>query len=435
METIEKCIYCNKTEDLSISDIIPFAITGAKLKKKFVCKEHNSQTNKEFESDSIKELDYFRNQLGFKTREGASIKYRGKIVIDDLVIKNVDLSDKQFFYTQQILSTKQNGHKIILGNINLLKERIGVNPEEIDSSKISVEYKFSIEQLFMSTKMKRTVAKIAYEWHCYKNSVSGYNVKFEDIVSFIIDGNEKDGIVECVVDAHAYSVASQLCELGTNSIYEYIDNEGNCFVIFNFWNVIIYKVKVSKNNNATCKKENFIEMERYNVDGTKDSITFGIYSLNGGIDVISESCEKAMKRLYNLYIRNLEMLSTHTVVTVFTLRQMIDDLLLDIKYLENENSTIADFLKYEEWKRVILIKILLVFSQTTEYNFDASFNFNLQQILGTHEFFRINRDDLNELIKKIVESYKAGELIFELRKGIDFFDKCYQSEIDRINSQ
>ena len=30
----DKCIYCNSTENLTVSDIITYALTGAKLKKK-----------------------------------------------------------------------------------------------------------------------------------------------------------------------------------------------------------------------------------------------------------------------------------------------------------------------------------------------------------------------------------------------------------------
>lgn len=433
MSTVDKCIYCNTTENLSISDIIPYAFTGAKLKKRFVCKEHNSHTNKEFESDSIKEWDFFRNQLGFKTRDGDSIKYKGNIVIEDIIINNAELSNKRHFYTNQILSTIHNGHKVIVGNSSLLKERHGIKTDDIDSNKITIEYKFSLDKLFISQKMKRTVAKIAYEWHCYKNGIIGYQKRFKNIVSFILEGNEQYDTVECVVDAHSYTVANQLCELGTNSIYEYIDKVGDCYVVFNFWNVAIYKVRISRCNAPICTKENLIDMERYNPDGTNDSIIFGVYSLNGGIDVISESCEVAMRRLYNLYIRNLEMLSTHTVMTVFTLRQMVNDLIIEMNFLESGKQTISDFLEYEEWKRVILIKTLLIFSQSPEYNFKESFNSNLQLLLGTKEFFKVDKDDLNKLIKGIIASHESGSLISDLKKGIDFFDKCYQNEIDRIN--
>ena len=45
-----KCIYCNNESDLTVSDIIPYALTGAKLKKRFVCKEHNGFTNDNYEN-------------------------------------------------------------------------------------------------------------------------------------------------------------------------------------------------------------------------------------------------------------------------------------------------------------------------------------------------------------------------------------------------
>ena len=38
-----RCIYCN-SDDLSLSDVISCALTGAKITRKFVCKEHNKFT-------------------------------------------------------------------------------------------------------------------------------------------------------------------------------------------------------------------------------------------------------------------------------------------------------------------------------------------------------------------------------------------------------
>ena len=44
-----KCIYCNSEAELTSSDIITYAITGAKLTKSFVCKTHNAFTNDNFQ--------------------------------------------------------------------------------------------------------------------------------------------------------------------------------------------------------------------------------------------------------------------------------------------------------------------------------------------------------------------------------------------------
>lgn len=43
-----RCIYCN-SDDLSVSDIISYVLTGAKLTKRFVCHKHNKFTNDNYE--------------------------------------------------------------------------------------------------------------------------------------------------------------------------------------------------------------------------------------------------------------------------------------------------------------------------------------------------------------------------------------------------
>ena len=53
-----KCIYCNST-DLTTSDIISCALTGKKLTRRFVCREHNAFTNNNFEKKAIKKLGLF----------------------------------------------------------------------------------------------------------------------------------------------------------------------------------------------------------------------------------------------------------------------------------------------------------------------------------------------------------------------------------------
>lgn len=100
--------------DLTVSDIIPYALTGAKITRRFVCRKHNKETNEKFESNVIEKFAMFRNHLGLKTREGNTIKYRGNLIISDNVkIKNAKLSDKTSLYSKQILTTTNgNGKRI-----------------------------------------------------------------------------------------------------------------------------------------------------------------------------------------------------------------------------------------------------------------------------------------------------------------------------------
>lgn len=47
-----KCIYCGTTEDLSESDIIPDALTNAKITNRNVCrKNHNNEFSDMFEAE------------------------------------------------------------------------------------------------------------------------------------------------------------------------------------------------------------------------------------------------------------------------------------------------------------------------------------------------------------------------------------------------
>ena len=55
-----KCIYCNSEAELTSSDIITYAITGAKLTKSFVCKTHNAFTNDNYEKKFVADLELKR---------------------------------------------------------------------------------------------------------------------------------------------------------------------------------------------------------------------------------------------------------------------------------------------------------------------------------------------------------------------------------------
>lgn len=68
-EKMQRCIY-GDSMDLTVSDIIPYALTGAKITRRFVCRKHNKETNEKFESNVIERFAVFRNYLGLKTREG-----------------------------------------------------------------------------------------------------------------------------------------------------------------------------------------------------------------------------------------------------------------------------------------------------------------------------------------------------------------------------
>lgn len=74
------CIYCGTTEDLSVSDIIPDALTNAKILNPNVCRiAHNNKFSDMFEDEIIKSMALITNELDIKSSKGK--KYATFLVI------------------------------------------------------------------------------------------------------------------------------------------------------------------------------------------------------------------------------------------------------------------------------------------------------------------------------------------------------------------
>ena len=161
-----KCIYCNST-DLTISDIISCALTGKKLTRRFVCREHNAFTNNNFEKKAIKNLAFFRNALGLTDRSGNIVKYEADIIIDGIVLPNVKITDRSAFYENRkiLYHSEIDGKEFLVGSLDQLRKKRDIEEDRIkilDTSDASLNVTFSLEKLFASNEMLCTIAKIAY---------------------------------------------------------------------------------------------------------------------------------------------------------------------------------------------------------------------------------------------------------------------------------
>lgn len=430
-EKMQRCIYCDSM-DLTVSDIIPYALTGAKITRRFVCRKHNKETNEKFESNVIEKFAVFRNYLGLKTREGNTIKYRGNLIISDNVkIKNAKLSDKTSLYSRQILTTTNgNGERIKIGNIDRLKQISNAKPNILDMGNAEIECEFSLNDLIISNEMKRTVAKIAYEWHCYNNSILRYENRYAEIISYILEENKTNSdIVENVIDGYEYEIALNYCEYGTHSIYEYVDKRGCCYVIFNFWNVVIYKIRIADDYDPNTSEINIITMYMYNIDGSNKKREYGKI---GGIDVLSEKSESALFRLKNFYIKNINSLLSTLSLTIFTVKQMTVNLKIDFELFKNNKVELAQLLNYEEYRRVFIIYFLLILQEQEEcYDFNQSFNYNLRNILNTDSIATFNSSNKKEALEKIIKLDSDGILIEKIEQGLCMFENIYKNETNK----
>ena len=332
-----KCIYCNNDSDLTVSDIIPYALTGAKLKKCFVCKQHNGFTNDNYENQMIRQLDVFRNRLGLTERDGDPVRYKAELSIGEYKIPNVSISDhasimdnsKRVFRT-----TDENGNTILVGNRSRLLKIKGATDDkirDISASDFSTVSHTNIQNLFISTATLHAIAKIAYEWHCYINDIESFNSqKYNDIVSYILNPESEEHPVELVVDAMTWELMDRFSQTGSNMLFEYCDIDGNTYVIFGFWSTIIYKVRIRKNDSVKLTDANFYNAYFYHVDGTDSGTIFGIYAKP---KILSENCDQALSRLCGEIKNRLSKLGERDITK---------------EYISNHIKTIEDPLKMKK---------------------------------------------------------------------------------------
>ena len=201
-----KCIYCNSQTDLTVSDIISYAITGAKLRKQFVCHTHNALTNDRYEKEFIKGLDFLRNQLGFLTRSGEPIQFTADITVDGKEMHKVRMSDRKSLYNPKGVVTgySETGSKIYFGTTAKISKIPSASPQSVDVSNVTLHTTISSDS-FIGDCAVHSIAKMAYEWHCYINQIEEFKPEYDEIVDYILNDVGSD-IVSIVVDSYYYGL-------------------------------------------------------------------------------------------------------------------------------------------------------------------------------------------------------------------------------------
>ena len=245
-----KCIYCNNESDLSVSDIIPAALTGAKLRKRFVCRYHNGFINDYYERKMISKLDFYRNLIGLTERDGDPVRFKARVEVDGYVVEEKTISDiasildpKNPFRTED-----ESGHTVIIGETEQLLRIKGATKERIqpiDMGKVEVSRVDDLRELLISKEVLHAIAKIGYEWHCNRHGIESYDQgKYKDIVEYILTQESESPLVELVISQFAYVLLDSHARTGSNMAFEYDDEDGFTYVIFSLFGVLMYKVRI-----------------------------------------------------------------------------------------------------------------------------------------------------------------------------------------------
>lgn len=255
------CIYCGNTET-SESDIVPDALTNARITNKNVCKtEHNNKFSDLFESDVIKALALITNELDIKSHKGENYAaYSAKIEIDGIEYSTKMTSEKELFNGRKVLVSTDNKHKLSSMDKITKIARDSSQISEVDVNNLPLYKKVEIDiNVYFSEKMFRMISKIAYEWYCSRNGVVGYHGEFENIVKFITSG-EGNNPVTILQNEELYKYCGQQVSLGSHCLFAYIDNAEKINVIVSLFGIAMYRVVVADDIPVFCEN-NFMFME------------------------------------------------------------------------------------------------------------------------------------------------------------------------------
>ena len=423
---IVKCIYCNAAADLTVSDIIPFALTGAKLRKGFVCHKHNAFTNDHYEKVMISQLAIFRNLIGLTERDGDPVRFVADLTIDKYTFEKTSISDKASILgnEKRLFSTKdKEGHKIVVGEKSALLKIKGASEdkiEELNLSDVSIVTHSDIRELFISSQVLHAVAKIAYEWHCYVNDIEEFDAeKCGDIVSYILDPSSTGTPVELVLDKYTWTMADTFSRTGSNMLFEYDDQDGNTYVVFSLWNVILYKIHICRHCTTLFSIANTYNAYFYHVDGTQDETMIGVY---GSLRVISKMPKEGIALLADEIKLRLSKLGERDLSREY-LKNNCERIKKILPQYKSGAISLTKLLDFEHNDRVIPIYIIEQFFVHKEmYDPAKSFTKNMQQILGTDDQFLFTNSLKAEILQRYMGMEKEGAFISMLESAIDFFE-------------
>lgn len=248
------CIYCGTESDLSESDIIPDALTNARITNKNVCRvEHNNKFSDLFESKVIESLAFICNELDIKSSKGKShAKYEATVGIAG-VEYDVSMSSETELFNGRVLKSTDKKH--LMSSFEKVS-KIAKDPgkvEQIDVNNIVIEKKVKLNlEIYFDNAMFRLISKIAFEWYCTKNNVSGYYDDFKEIISFITTGT---GInpVSIIKNEELYNFISNQANLGSHCLFAFEDKQHQINVVVSLFGVVMYRVIVSDHVPEFCK--------------------------------------------------------------------------------------------------------------------------------------------------------------------------------------
>ncbi len=431
-----KCIYCNSETELTSSDIITYAITGAKLTKSFVCKTHNALTNDKYEKQFVANLDFFRNHLGLTTRDGKPIQYKADITVDGIEMHNVKVSNRESLYAPKevVTGVDGDGKKVLMAPMDKIEKISKGKASVVDISDVVLHKTISSDS-FLGFHAIHSIAKMAYEWYCFKNNIEEFKEEYSDIVSYIL-GKADGDFVDILIDGNYYFAMDKLSEIGTNSFFQYDDVDGYRYVVVDLWKTVSYRVRIGKSSESSFSDANalFFELYLYHIDGSKSKTVFGAYSLdpNKRPAFYTVQPQNMTAEIWRVFAKRIEKIMSTMVLSIQALKREVDELSSKLKKYDAGTIDVARLLGFEENNVVTTIDIISqLHLNKDKYDATKSFNQNLPTILNLDsDTIARTQEDKMEFIKSLVEMDKENKLSEYIWNGIYTFNEIYENEMN-----
>ena len=285
-----KCIYCGRMDNLSESDIIPDALTNARILNRNVCRiEHNNKFSDMFESKVIDALSFITNELDIKSSKGKNYAPYEAVVTIEGIDYNIRLHGDKEIFNGRVLKSTDNTQMISSYDraVKIAKDERKVQPLDINT--IEIEKKVRINnEIFFDISMFRMLSKIAFEWYCAKNSISGYYSEFSNIVECITTGNGTNP-VSIIQEEELYKMVDHLGNLGSHTLFAFEKEDGEIDVIISLFGLLMYRVIVTKEKPNICVN-NFLYTE-LRTDSSRR-------------EIIHQSVEEAQQKLNGMFAQD-----------------------------------------------------------------------------------------------------------------------------------
>lgn len=432
-----KCIYCNYESELTVSDIITYAITGTKLRKKFVCTKHNAFTNDNYEKKFVDRLDFFRNCLGLTTRDGEVIKYTADIIGDNFEINDVKLSDRKSFYNPKgvVKGKNKNGEKQLIAPTEKMKKISDVDLKIINMNNISVRIKIYFNDFF-DFYVIHSMAKMAYEWYCYINNIEEYKLEYQEIVNYIL-GISSEELVDIIIDKNYYTyIIDEMTEIGDNTFFQYDDVDGYRYVVIDFWKTISYRIKICKSPiEKTSNKVYLLSLYIYHIDGSGIQEKYCISCCtNRKIKFITSNIKDINDEIWKYFIYRIEKIVSTTTLSIYTLKKEVDKLFKNLEKYDLNKIDFAELLDFEDDKIVTTINVISqLYLKREKYDKQKTFNQNLKIILNVnHDGIYMTPEEKRIFVENLKTMDKEGTLSEYIKNGINIFNEIYLNEIKEI---